>query len=67
MSIMAPHGFIPYATTAQGPLGLLFSKVAHKLPLTHAGLKLANSSPMGPYRGTDLENLEVAPGTSVIG
>ena len=34
---------------------------------THAGLKMAMSSPVGSYRGTDLKLLEIAPATVVIG
>ena len=34
---------------------------------THAGLKTAKPSPVGPHRGTDLGSLEIAPKTPVIG
>ena len=34
---------------------------------THAGLKTAKSSPVGPHRAADLGNVEKEPGTPVIG
>ena len=34
---------------------------------THAALKTNKSSPVGPHRGSSLGNLEIAPGTHIIG
>ena len=69
ISIMAPHGFIhtPVVTKwspAQGPPGVARGcpGIATFQP-THAGLKTAKSSPVGPYRGANLENLETLNGS----
>ena len=34
---------------------------------SHASVKMAKTSPVGPHRGADLENLEIEPGTPAIG
>ena len=61
---LSPNNF---PTTAQGPLGVVEGrpKITIFHP-THAGMKMAKSSPVGPYGGTDLENLEIAPRTPFI-
>ena len=71
---MAPHGFVRTPIVTKSSLnnsprvpGVVRDhlKIAFFQP-THAGLKMGKSSPLGPYKGTNLENLGIAPGTPVI-
>ena len=44
-----------------------FSSRARHFSANPCEPKMAKYSPVGPHRGTDLGNLEIAPGTPVIG
>ena len=57
-----------HPTIAQGSPGLVggHPEIAIFQP-THAGLKTAKCSPVGPHRGADLGKSEIAPGASIVG
>ena len=72
---MAPRGFIRTLIVTKRspnnntrvPKGHPGSPKNRNFSANHAGFKTATSSPVGPYRGTNLGKSEIAPKSPVIG